>query len=54
MKKIIDRIVMSPDAPGVYDLWLDPATNTFKVFVDGEWKTIGGSSGFEPAPLDIT
>ncbi len=43
-RKIIDRIVMSDGAPGTYDLWLDLKTNTFKVFVDGEWKTIGGGS----------
>lgn len=40
MKKIIDRIVMSPDAPGTYDLWIDTVNNLLKVFVDGEWKAV--------------
>lgn len=40
MKKIIDRIVISPDAPGTYDLWIDTANNKMKVFVDGEWKEV--------------
>ena len=47
MKKIIDRIVMSPDAPGTYDLWIDTANNKLKVFVDGKWKDVdcSGKSG---------
>ena len=45
MKKVIERIVESPGAPGENDLWMNGTT--LKKFKNGEWVTIsgGGNSG---------
>lgn len=44
MKKVIERIVEGPGAPGENDLWLNGTT--LKKFQNGEWVAIsGGNSG---------
>lgn len=44
MKKVIERIVESPGAPGENDLWLNG--KTLKKFQNGEWVAVsGGNSG---------
>ena len=44
MKKVIERIVKSPGAPGTHDLWLTE-DNELKVYDNEEWKTLAGGGG---------